>query len=115
MSNKHLKPIFWGIFSGGGTAAALALAPMIVVICILLPFGVLGSPDSFYENAHYWINHWFFLVAFSVLVFLFMWHGAHRLYYILHDMHYHVGNGVRYGLYTLAVVAFLVTLFIGLS
>lgn len=114
MSNKHLKPIFWGIFSGGGTAAALALAPMIVVICLLLPFGVLGDPNSFYENAHGWITHWVFLVLFSVLVFLFMWHGAHRLYYILHDMHYPVGNGTRYLLYALAVGAFLVTLYIGL-
>ena len=38
---RHLKPIYWGLFSVGGTIAALALAPIILVLCVLLPFGVL--------------------------------------------------------------------------
>lgn len=115
MSKKHLKPIFWGIFSAGGTTAALTLAPIILIICILLPFGVIGDTATFYAHAHRWMSHWFFLLLFSVLVFTFMWHGAHRLYYVLHDMHIHVGSGTRYALYTLAVAAFLITLFVGLT
>ena len=30
---RHFKPIYWGLFSVGGTIAALALAPIIIVLC----------------------------------------------------------------------------------
>ena len=69
MSNKHMKPVYWGIFSAGGTVAAL--------------------------------------------IFSILWHGVHRFYYILHDMHVHVGNRTRWGFYGFAIVVFLFVLLIG--
>ena len=29
MSKKHMKPLYWGLFSAGGTVAALALSPVV--------------------------------------------------------------------------------------
>lgn len=114
MSSKHLKPIYWGIFSAGGTVAALALAPLVLVVCVLLPMGVLGHADSFYQSVHGFFANPLVFVVFAALIFTLMWHGVHRFYYILHDLHIPVGNAVRLGFYALAVLAFLVTLLVGL-
>lgn len=114
MSTKHLKPIYWGIFSAGGTVAAMALAPLILVICILLPMGILGSSEAFFNNVHGVIAHPVVFIVLSGLIFTLLWHGVHRFYYILHDMHIHVGNGVRLFFYAFAIVAFLLTLYFGL-
>lgn len=112
-SSKHLKPLYWGLFSVGGTVAALALAPIIIIVCILLPFGVLGDPATFYQSIHGFVGNWFIFAVLTGLVFTILWHGVHRFYYILHDMHIHVGNKARMGFYGFAIGAFLITLFSG--
>lgn len=114
MSGKHLKPVYWGIFSAGGTVAAMALAPLVLVMCILLPLGVLGSSEQFFESVHAFIGNPIVFVVLAGLIFTLLWHGVHRFYYILHDMHIHVGNGVRLFFYAFAIGAFLLTLYYGL-
>lgn len=114
MKNKHLKPIYWGIFSIGGTTAAFALAPIILIICILLPLGLLGDATTFHANAQPWVSHWFIYLVLAGVIFTFIWHGAHRLYYVLHDFHIHVGYATRMGLYAVAVAAFVLSLIFGL-
>lgn len=114
MSEKHLKPVYWGIFSVGGTVAALALAPLILVMGILLPLGVLGDATQFYHNVHNFIANPIVYLVLAGLIFTLLWHGVHRFYYILHDMHVHVGNGVRLCFYAIAILAFLASLYYGL-
>lgn len=111
--HKHLKPVYWGLFSVGGTVAALALAPIVLVVCILLPFGMLGDPVEFFSNLHGFIANKFVFLVLAGIAFTMLWHGCHRFYYILHDMHIHVGNGTRLGFYAFAVGAFLITLLCG--
>ncbi len=113
MSNKHMKPLYWGIFSAGGTVAALVLAPLIAVLCILLPFGVLGNAGEFYRSLHGIISHKFVYFIAAALLFTILWHGVHRFYYILHDMHFHVGNRTRWGFYGFATAVFLLMVLIG--
>jgi fumarate reductase subunit D len=48
------------------------------------------------------------------VLFLMLWHTAHRFYYVLHDFHIHVGIKTRYALYAVVIVCSLVTLFAGL-
>lgn len=113
MSNKHMKPLYWGIFSAGGTIAALVLAPVVAVLCILLPFGLLGSPDDFYGSVHGFVANKPVYLVLAAVVFAILWHGVHRFYYILHDMHVHVGNRTRLAFYGFAVLAFLLALLKG--
>ena len=113
MSKKHIKPLYWGLFSAGGTVAALALAPIVIIFCILLPFGILGNPLEFFMSVHGFVSNKFVYLILVGLVFTMLWHGVHRFYYILHDMHIHVGNKTRLGFYAFAIGAFLVTLFAG--
>ncbi len=109
MSNKHMKPVYWGIFSAGGTVAAMVLAPLLAVLCILLPFGLIGDAARFYHSVHGFISQWWVSLLLAGLLFSILWHGVHRFYYILHDMHIHVGNRTRWGFYGFAVLAFLIT------
>lgn len=113
MQHKHMKPIYWGLFSVGGTTAALFLAPLILLMCILLPLGILGDPTTFHQHAHAWLQNWFIYLIATGLVFTFLWHGVHRFYYILHDMHIHVGNRTRWAFYAFAILSFLIALLIG--
>lgn len=113
MKYKHMKPVYWGLFSVGGTTAALFLAPLILIMCILLPLGTLGDTQTFYTNAHAWMSNRFIYLIATGLVFTFLWHGVHRFYYILHDMHIHVGSKTRWGFYLFALSAFAVTLLCG--
>ena len=111
--HKHLKPVYWGLFSVGGTVAALALAPVVLVVCIMLPLGMFGDPAQFYANIHAFVAHKFVFLVLTGIVFTMLWHGCHRFYYILHDMHIHVGNRTRLAFYGFAIGAFLITLLCG--
>ena len=93
---RHLKPIYWGLFSVGGTIAALALAPIILVLCVLLPFG----------------NNFVYLILVGI-IFAMLWHGVHRFYYVLHDLHIHIGNRTRNIFYAIAILGALITLCVG--
>lgn len=112
-NHKHLKPLYWGIFSGGGTIAALALASIVFIICILLPLGILGDANKFYANLHGFVANKFVFLVLAGIIFTLLWHGVHRFYYILHDMHIHVGNRVRLGFYAFTISAFFITLCAG--
>lgn len=115
MNEKHLKPIYWGIFSVGGTIASLLLAPLVLIICLLLPTGFLGNTDKFYQSVHQFVSHPVVYLLFAGLIFTLVWHGVHRFYYILHDIHIHVGNATRIFFYSIAIFSFIASLYIGLA
>jgi fumarate reductase subunit D len=52
------------------------------------------------------------LVVVAVL-FMILWHTAHRFYYVLHDFHIHVGIKTRYALYAFVIACALWTLVAG--
>ena len=110
---RHLKPIYWGLFSVGGTIAALALAPIILVLCVLLPFGVLGDPAKFYHSIHWLVANNFVYLILVGIIFAMLWHGVHRFYYVLHDLHIHIGNRTRNSFYAIAILGALITLCVG--
>ncbi|MDO4643577.1 MAG: fumarate reductase subunit FrdD [Cardiobacteriaceae bacterium] len=110
---RHFKPVYWGLFSVGGTIAALALAPIIIALSIALPFGWLGSSSDFYQSIHGFVANKFVYLVLAGIVFSMLWHGVHRFYYVLHDLHIHIGNRTRNFFYLVAIVAFVLTLYAG--
>lgn len=110
MKNKHLKPIYWGLFSAGGTVAAFSLAALILAFSFILPFQIISTGSDFYHKFHGFISHKLVFLILTGLVFTILWHAVHRFYYILHDMHIHVGNKTRLSFYAFACLAFLITL-----
>lgn len=107
---EQMTPLFWGVFAAGGTAVAMLLVALIVIFGLLLPFGLIGDAAEFRANAVGFVGHGLVYLVLAGIVFTMLWHALHRFYYVLHDFHIHVGYTFRAALYTIALVAFLVTL-----
>ncbi|HSD75352.1 MAG TPA: fumarate reductase subunit FrdD [Steroidobacteraceae bacterium] len=86
-------PIFWGLFGAGGMLSAL-LGPMLVFITgIAVPLGLLVPRDLMsYPHMLAFAQHWVGKCFVFVVIVLFIWHAAHRIYHSLHDV------GIRPGL-----------------
>ena len=86
-------PIFWLLFGAGGMLAAL-LGPMLVFITgIAVPLGwPLPSDLMTYPRMLAFAQHWAGKGFLCVVVALFAWHAAHRIFHSLHDLGIH--NGV---------------------
>ncbi len=74
-------PLFWLLFAGGGTASAMLLPAMVFVTGVAVPAGWVAEDDlvSLIRNP---------LTRLVVvgLVFLFLFHWAHRFRYALVDL-----------------------------
>jgi fumarate reductase subunit D len=80
------KPIVWGLFAAGGTVAAFIVPALIFVTCLAVPLGLLSTDTLSYEHIHELIQHPISkLVAFALL-FLIIWHAAHRMRITAHDL-----------------------------
>ena len=80
------KPIIWGLFAAGGTVAAFVLPVMILITCFAVPLGLLSGDILSYERLLELIQHPMSkLVIFGVL-FLIIWHAAHRMRITAHDL-----------------------------
>ena len=103
-------PIFWGLFGAGGMLAAL-FGPMLVFITgLAVPLGLLlpkGTMDytkmlAFSQN---FIGKGFIFVVIS----LFLWHAAHRIFHSLHEIGIHGGFGAKMLTYGVAFVATVIS------
>ena len=81
---KSNKPVVWGLFAAGGTLTAF-LTPVLVVLALLAAAGrtpALLTYDGLLALAESWTGK---AVLFAI-VFLSLWHAAHRLRITLHDL-----------------------------
>jgi fumarate reductase subunit D len=85
-------PIFWGLFGAGGMLSAL-IAPMLVFITgIAVPLGFTLPPDFMsYPRMLAFAQHWAGKSFVFVVIALFIWHAAHRIFHSLHDIGIHTG------------------------
>ena len=74
-------PLFWLLFAGGGTASAMLLPVMVAITGIAVPAGWIDKDDlaALLRNP---ITR----VVLVGLVFLFLFHWAHRFRYALVDL-----------------------------
>jgi fumarate reductase subunit D len=102
-------PIFWALFGAGGMLSAL-LGPMLVLITgILVPLGLLLPPDFMsYPRMLALAQHGLGKAFLFVVIALFAWHAAHRIYHSLHDVGVRAGPGSRWLCYGAAAIVTLV-------
>ena len=83
MSSKpdRTAPLFWLLFAGGGTASAMLLPALVIVSGIAVPAGWI-SKDQLFSL----ITNPLTRIIFAGLVFLFLFHWAHRFRYALVDL-----------------------------
>jgi len=103
-------PIFWALFGAGGMLSAL-LGPMLVLITgVLVPLGLLLPTDFMsYPRMLGFARHWAGMAFVFVVITLFAWHAAHRIYHSLHDVGVHAGLGARLACYGAALAVTLMT------
>jgi fumarate reductase subunit D len=82
MTKRHLEPIVWLLFSGGGVVAAVFLPVLIVLFGLAIPLGLV-QPD--YNHLHAVISHWLTRLVLLGLVVLMLFHSLHRFRFTLHD------------------------------
>jgi len=99
---KSNKPVVWGLFAAGGTLTAF-FTPVLVVLTLLAAEG--HTPELLtYDRLHALAAHWAGKAALFAIVFLSLWHAAHRLRITLHDLGVRSDTLVAWMVYCLAAV-----------
>ena len=85
-------PIFWGLFGAGGMLSALLGAMLVFITGVAAPLGWLLPSDTLsYPHMLAFTQHWAGKGCAFVIIALFAWHAAHRLFHSLHDIHLPTG------------------------
>jgi succinate dehydrogenase subunit D len=102
-------PIFWALFGAGGALAALVGPILVLITGILTPAG-LWIPQSAlsYDRVLAFSQNWVGKAALFVVVSLFFWHAAHRIFHSLHDVGIHAGTAAKLLCYGLALLGTVV-------
>jgi fumarate reductase subunit D len=79
------EPIFWSLFGAGGMLSALIGPALVFITGIAAPTGVLPDLMS-YRHALAFARNGAGKVFLFLVVSLFLWHGAHRIFHSLHDL-----------------------------
>jgi fumarate reductase subunit D len=80
---KRLSPFLWLLFSAGGTVAAFLFPIHVFLLGFAFPLGWIDAPS--HETLLAMIRHPLVRVYFFVLIFLPLFHAAHRVRYTLND------------------------------
>ena len=83
---KSKEPIFWSLFAGGGMVAAMLLPITILITGFLVPMGAIGE-QQLYDKLSSPIGK----IVLLGVIFLCLFHAAHRLKHTVHDMGVHLG------------------------
>ena len=97
---KSNKPVVWGLFAAGGTLTAF-VTPVLVVLTLLAAAGHVPALLT-YDRLHAFAAHWVGKAALFGIVFLSLWHAAHRLRSTLHDFGVRSDTLVAWVVYCLA-------------
>ena len=105
-------PIFWSLFGAGGMLSALIGPALVFITGIAAPLGLLPDLMS-YRHALAFARNGAGKAFLFLVVSLFLWHGAHRIFHSLHDLGVHAGTLAKllcYGLAFAGTVASAVAL-----
>jgi len=85
-------PIFWLLFGAGGMLASLVGPALIIVTGIAIPMAILLPGDAMsYEKMLAFAQNFFGKGFIFTIIFLFLWHTAHRIFHALHEIGIHGG------------------------
>ena len=103
-------PIFWALFGAGGMLSALIGAVLVFITGIAAPLGILLPRETLsYSRVLAVTQHWTGKGIMFVIISLFLWHSAHRIYHTLHDIGVHAGLVAKLICYGFAMAGTLAT------
>ena len=107
---RSAAPVFWLLFGAGGMLAALCGPALVLITGLAAPTGIGLSRDFIsFERAAAFVQHPLGSAALFVLIVLFLWHGAERIYLTLRDMRPGAAAALRWLCYGAAGVLSAVT------
>jgi fumarate reductase subunit D len=103
------KALVWGLFAAGGTVTAF-LFPALIALFLLLSTG--NVPDGLqFANIHAFSASWLGKACLFVVIFLSLWHAAHRLRVVFHDFGVRNDRVVAIAVYLVAALGTVLTAF----
>jgi fumarate reductase subunit D len=108
--------VWWGLFAVGGMTAAVLLPVHILIQGVLGPLGIVPAVSNTYETYAAAVANPLVKLYLFVLISLPLFHAAHRLRYLLHDLGLRAGRGALAAvMYGAAVLGTLVTAYVLLT
>jgi fumarate reductase subunit D len=99
------QPVFWALFGAGGMLSATIGAMLVFITGIAIPLGLFLPADLMsYDNMIAFHRHWAGKAFTFVVISLFLWHGAHRIFHSLHDLGVKARTGSVVACYGLALL-----------
>lgn len=105
---KSNKPIVWGPFAGGGTVTAF-LTPALVLLTLMAALGHVPALLEF-NNLRAFAGHWLGKIVIFGIIFLSIWHAAHRFRVTMHDFGLRADGLVATVSYLIAAAATVMTI-----
>ena len=103
------KSVVWGLFAAGGTISAFVF-PVLIALFLLIALGKV--PEGLqYENIHAFAEAWLGKACLFVVIFLALWHAAHRLRVVFHDFGVRKDKAVANAVYLVAAIGTVLTAF----
>ena len=103
------KAVIWGLFAAGGTLSSF-IFPALITLFLLVALGLV--PDGLqYEQIHAFAAGWLGKASLFGVLFLSLWHAAHRLRVVFHDFGVRQDKLVANAVYLVATAGTLMTAF----
>ena len=103
------KSVVWGLFAAGGTIAAFVF-PVLIALFLIVALG--SVPEGLqYENISAFASGWFGKLILFVVIFLALWHAAHRMRVVFHDFGVRQDKAVAKAVYLVAAIGTVLTAF----
>jgi fumarate reductase subunit D len=83
---KSNKALFWSLFAGGGMLWAFVTPVLILVVGIAVPLGLLSPEALSYDRMLAVVQNPLIKIILFGVIFLQLWHAAHRLLTTVHDV-----------------------------
>jgi len=101
------KALVWSLFAAGGTLTAF-LIPAMITLFLLISTGHV--PEGLhYETAREFAASWLGKIVIFGILFLSLWHAAHRLRVVFHDFGVRADGLIATILYLLAALGSVLT------
>jgi fumarate reductase subunit D len=103
------KSVVWGLFAAGGTISAFVF-PVLIALFLMVALGKVPAGLQ-YENIHAFASGWLGKASLFVVIFLSLWHAAHRLRVVFHDFGVRLDKAVANAVYLVAAIGTVMTAF----
>jgi fumarate reductase subunit D len=112
MKKRSNAPFFWLLFGAGGMLSALLGSALVLITGLATPLGLGLSVDFMaYPRMLAFAQNFVGKGFVWVVVSLFAWHAAHRIFHSLHDVGIHSGTTAKLVCYGSALGMTLVAAF----